>query len=83
MKSIKGFWKHVDNGRIYAIESTLYGDILGAAGPFDPDHLPDVESLDYGKDILIWIETTIGEGRLRRFNPLPLNTPCPTGVKKY
>ena len=83
MKSIKGFWKHVDNDRIYAIESTLYGDILGVAGPLDSERLPDLESVDYNQDILIWIETMISEGRLRRFNPLPLNSSCPIGVKKY
>ena len=81
MKSIKGFWKHVENDRIYAIESTLYGDLLGAAGPLDPDCLPDLETMDYKQDILIWVETTISEGKLRRFNPLPVGT-SPSAIAK-
>ena len=83
MKSIKGFWKHIENGRIYAIESTLYGDLLGAAGPLDPNHLPDLESLDYRQDILIWVETTISECKLRRFNQNPLGTSVSTSAQKY
>lgn len=83
MKSIKGFWKHIENGRIYAIESTLFGDLLGAAGPFDPVDLPKLETIDFGLDILIWIETAITEGKLRRFNPIPFGMLASSTGKKY
>lgn len=72
MSSTKGFWKHIENGRIYAIECTPFGRIIGACGPLDPYNLPDLEELDYGKDILIWVETTMTEGKLHRFNPQPV-----------
>ena len=69
MNATKDYWKHVDNGRIYAIKCSCFGKILGACGPLDPDHLPDLDELDYGSDILIWVETTMTEGKLRRINP--------------
>jgi hypothetical protein len=70
--STKGFWKHVDNGKIYAIECTPFGTIIAAAGPLDPYNLPDLEEIDYDKDILIWVETTMAEGKLHRFNAQPM-----------
>ncbi|MHC4761102.1 MAG: hypothetical protein ACYSPI_05185 [Planctomycetota bacterium] len=72
MSSTKGFWKHVDNGKIYAIECTPFGTIIAAAGPLDPYNLPDLEEIDYDKDILIWVETTMAEGKLHRFNAQPM-----------
>jgi hypothetical protein len=72
MNATKDFWKHADNGRIYAIKCSYFGEILGACGPFDPDHLPDLDDIEYGKDILIWVESTMTEGKLRRFNPQPV-----------
>ena len=72
MSSTKGFWKHADNGKIYAIECTPFGTIIGACGPLDPDNLPNLEEVDYGKDTLIWVETTMAEGKLHRFNYQPM-----------
>ncbi|MEN8127279.1 MAG: hypothetical protein ABFR90_05670 [Planctomycetota bacterium] len=72
MSDTKGFWKHVENGKIYAIECTPFGQIIAASGPLDPYHLPDLETFDIGKDIVIWIETTMTEGKLRRFNAEPM-----------
>ena len=69
MSATKDFWKHVENGRIYAIKCSCFGTILGAEGPLNPDRLPDLDDVEYGKDILIWVETTMAEGKLRRFNP--------------
>ena len=71
MSSTKGFWKHADNGKIYAIECTPFGTIIGADGPLDPYNLPNLEEIDYGNDILIWVETTMAEGKLHRFNAQP------------
>ena len=72
MSSTKSFWKHTDIGRIYAIECTPFGQIVGACGPLNPDNLPDLDEVEYGKDILIWVETTMNEGKLHRFNARPM-----------
>ena len=72
MSETKGFWKHVENGRIYAIECTPFGQIVGAFGPLDSDILPDLETCEFGKGILIWVETTMNEGKLHRFNAQPM-----------
>ena len=72
MSSTKGFWKHADNGKIYAIECTPFGTIIGACGPLDLDNLPNLEEVDYGKETLIWVETTMAEGKLHRFNAQPM-----------
>jgi len=74
MNATKDFWKHVENGRIYAIKCSCFGQILAACGPLNPDNLPDLDDVNYGKDILIWIETTMAEGKLRRFNPEPVKS---------
>ena len=75
MSPTKSFWKHVENGRIYAIKCTPFGKIIGAFGPLDPDNLPDLNSIEYGQDILIWIESTMNEGMLHRFNAEPPDNP--------
>ena len=72
MSATKGFWKHTGNGHIYAIECTPFGEIVSACGPLDPYNLPDLETCDYGKDILIWVESTMNEGKLHRFNAEPM-----------
>lgn len=71
MKSTKDYWKHTDNGRIYAIECSPFGRILSACGPLDSDNLPALDECEFGQDIMIWIETTMNEGKLRRFIPEP------------
>ena len=72
MSATKGFWKHIENGHIYAIECTPFGQIIGACGPLNPDNLPDLETCEFGMDILIWVETTMNEGKLHRFNAQPM-----------
>ena len=63
--SMKGFWQH-ENGKVYAIESTTMGEILGAAGPLKPDELGDLEDYEYGPAILEWIQRAIAEHKLHR-----------------
>jgi len=65
MDTIKGFWQHV-NGKVYAIESTTLGKIVGAAGPLDPDELGKLEDYDYGPAIIEWVEGAIAEHKLHR-----------------
>ncbi|HUS71812.1 MAG TPA: hypothetical protein VMY06_02015 [Sedimentisphaerales bacterium] len=62
---MKGFWQH-ENGKVYAIESTSMGEILGAAGPLDPDELGDLGDYDYGPAILEWVQRAIAEHKLHR-----------------
>ena len=38
MNAIKGFWKH-KNGKIYAIISDTFGNIIGGVGPLEPENL--------------------------------------------
>lgn len=81
MSATKGFWKHSENGKIYAIECTPFGRITGACGPLDPLDLPDLDEVECSKDILIWLENTMAEGKLRRFNPeRPKNPADPNPV---
>ena len=75
MNATKDFWKHVENGRVYAIQWSCFGEILGANGPLDENDLPELDEIEYGRDILIWVETTMAEGKLRRFNPDPPKQP--------
>ena len=66
MNGTKDYWKHTENGRVYAIKCTCFGQILGACGPLDEDNLPDLDEIDYSSDILIWVESPMTEGKLRR-----------------
>ena len=65
MQTIKGFWQH-ENGKIYAVESTTLGEIVGGAGPVDPDNLKDLEDYDYRPAILEWLERALAEKKLHR-----------------
>jgi hypothetical protein len=69
MGGIKEFWRHIENGCIYAIESTSFGKVLGAIGPLDPDNLLDLNEYDYTEKISIWLERALAENKLRRFKP--------------
>ena len=66
MQTIKGFWQH-ENGKVYAIQSTTVGQIVGAAGPFDPDDIGDLKNYDYTPAIVDWIEKAIAEKKLHRY----------------
>ena len=52
MASIKGFWQDIKTGKIYAIESTTFGKIVGGAGPLDPTDLQDLDDYKYTSAIL-------------------------------
>ena len=68
MTTVKSFWQHV-NGKIYAIESDTFGEIIGAVGPLDPDTLYDPELYEYKRNILDWILSAFAANKLRRYNP--------------
>ena len=68
---MKSFWKHT-NGKIYAIRSDSFGNITGAAGPFDIDNLEALDSYHYGPAIVDWIKKAIAERKLQRINPMPI-----------
>lgn len=69
MGGIKGFWRHVENGSVYAIENTPFGEVLGGAGPLDPDNLLDLGAYSYTEQITLWLKQALAENKLRRFNP--------------
>jgi hypothetical protein len=64
--TVKGFWRHT-NGDIYAIESTTFGKIVGAAGPLEADKLGLLDDYEYKRGIVDWIERAVGEGTLRLY----------------
>jgi len=68
MQTIKGFWQH-ENGKIYAVESTTLGRIVGGAGPLDPDSLADLGEYDYRPAIIEWLERAVAEHKLHKINP--------------
>ena len=68
MNAIKGFWQH-SNGKIYAIKSTSFGEILGGIGPLDPNDLKDLDEYDYKPAIVQWLKRAIAEHKLNRINP--------------
>ena len=69
MATIKGFWQDTKTGKIYAIESTTFGKIVGGAGPLDENDLHDLEDYDYKPAILEWLERAVKEKKLHRINP--------------
>ena len=68
MGTIKAFWQHA-NGKIYAVESTTFGKIIGGAGPLEPDNLLDLDQYEYKSAIVDWLERVAAEKKLRRINP--------------
>ena len=71
MGAVKGFWQDVDNGSIYAVESTTFGEIIGGAGPLDPENLGDLDDYEYTPRINQWLKAAFAEGKLRSFKPEP------------
>jgi len=69
MATVKGFWKDILTGNIYAIESDTFGKIVGGVGPLDPDELHDLDDYDYTPAILEWLERAVAEHKLRRIDP--------------
>lgn len=68
MSSVKGFWQH-ENGKIYAVESDTFGNIVGGAGPLDADDLLDPEDYNYKPAIVDWLEEALAQHKLHRFRP--------------
>jgi hypothetical protein len=65
MTTTKGFWQHV-NGKVYAVESTTFGRIVGGAGPLDPEDLRNLDEYDYKPAIVDWLQKAVAEHKLRR-----------------
>jgi hypothetical protein len=68
MKMIRGFWQHA-NGKVYAVESTTFGKIVGGAGPLDPGDLRNLNDYDYKPAIVEWLEEAVAQHKLHRINP--------------
>jgi hypothetical protein len=68
MQTIKGFWRHT-NGKIYAVESTTFGQIIAGAGPLDPNSLLELDHYDYKPAIVEWLQKALADKKLRRINP--------------
>jgi len=68
MKMVRGFWQHT-NGKIYAVESDTFGNILGGVGPLDADALHDLDDYDYKPAITGWIADAVARRTLHRINP--------------
>jgi hypothetical protein len=69
MATVKGFWQHT-NGKIYAVESTTFGKIVGGVGPLDPNDLRDLDDYQYKPAIVEWLERALAEKKLHRINPM-------------
>jgi len=68
MGALKGFWQHV-NGKIYAVQSTTFGEIIGGVGPLDPNNLRDLDDYDCKPAIKEWLEEALSQHKLHRINP--------------
>lgn len=68
MGTVKGFWQH-RNGKIYAVESTTFGQIIAAAGPLEAEKLGNLEDYEYKRGIVDWVERAVAEGTLRLYRP--------------
>jgi hypothetical protein len=68
MGGIIEFWRHVETGEIYAIESTPFGQVLGAAGPLDAEALPEAADCQCTPKINLWINRAIANSKLRRIS---------------
>ncbi len=73
MRFIKGFWQH-RNGKIYAIESDTFGNIIGGNGPLDLEDLHALDWYDYRPAINDWLREAIAQKQLRRVNLIPCKT---------
>jgi hypothetical protein len=68
MSTIRGFWQHA-NGRLYAIESDTFGNIIGGVGPLNPDELRNLDDYEYTGSIVGWLQDSVAQRKLRRVNP--------------
>ena len=68
MAAVKGFWQHT-NGSIYAVKSDSFGNIIGGAGPLDPDNLYELDEYDYKSAIVDWLQEAFAQYKLHSINP--------------
>jgi hypothetical protein len=68
MGTVKGFWQHT-NGKIYAVESTSFGKIVGGSGPLDENNLRDLDDYDCKPAINEWLQEALAQRKLHRINP--------------
>ncbi|MHC4520246.1 MAG: hypothetical protein ACYTAS_16770 [Planctomycetota bacterium] len=68
---MKSFWQH-DNGKVYAIRCNSFGNLTGAAGPFDIDDLKSLDDYHYEMGIVDWVKEAIAERKLHRINAAPV-----------
>ncbi|MHC4843636.1 MAG: hypothetical protein ACYTFM_10595 [Planctomycetota bacterium] len=66
MASTKDFWRDERTGKIYAVESTTFGEIVGAAGPFEEHELKELEEYEYKPAIVDFLKKAVEEKRLHR-----------------
>ena len=69
MTTVKGFWRHIATGDIYAIESTSFGEVIGGVGPLAANELIDLETYDYKQDIIEFLQEALDKNRMRKFEP--------------
>jgi hypothetical protein len=67
---MKTFWQHA-NGQVYAVQSDTFGQVVGAAGPFEIDELRDPGEYTYQCGLTGWISRAIAQHTLHRINPVP------------
>ena len=69
MSTIKGYWGDVTSGKIYVIESTTFGEVVGGAGPIDVNDLRELDDYEYKPAIVDWLKEAIAGHKMRRINP--------------
>jgi len=72
MAAVKGFWQHT-NGTIYAVKSDSFGNIIGGAGPLNPDNLYKHDEFEYRPAIDDRLEEAFAPYKLHRINPQIVN----------
>jgi hypothetical protein len=55
------------------VKSDSFGNIIGGAGPLDPDNLYELDEYDYKSAIVDWLEEAFAQYKLHRINPQPSN----------
>jgi len=68
MKMVRGFWQH-PSGKIYAVESDTFGNIIGGVGPLEPGDLHDLDDYDYKPAITGWVADAVARRTLHRIDP--------------
>ena len=68
---MKSFWQHV-NGKVYALRSDSFGNLTGAAGPFELEDLKSLDDYHYGQAVVDWVKQALAEHKLHRINPTPV-----------